>query len=48
MKHPEAAAAQTPEDVRRVQEEINRPDPKLPKEIKDRLEAIIRSSKKDA
>lgn len=29
MKHPEAAAAAQPEDVRRVQEEMNRPDTEL-------------------
>lgn len=40
MKHPEAAAAQTPEDVRRVQEEMNRPDPKVSEKIRKQIEFL--------
>ncbi len=47
IKHPEAAAAAQPEDVRRVQEEMSRPDPKMKEEIRERLEAVIQSPKRD-
>ncbi len=43
-----ATGSMAPEDAERIRMEMQRPDPKMSKEIEERIQAVLANSKREA